>query len=728
MTRSETILWSIVRQWSRQGIRIRRQHPIPPYIVDFANIPSHLVIEIDGRSHAEREIQDQNRTQFLELHGWTVLRFDNEEVLKNLGQVASTIANHITNQGYLFTNNFDFELVPTSPDAQSQPRTRSGGMKRGDNFQSTSLTPSPDGEGKGWGDQPKEYQPRKITNPPSQGEGSRRERIQILSDLLTHPALEKIKLLTTITKFENQVYLVGGAIRDALLNLPQKNDFDLVTEQDAIELAELLHSADPDTISPPQIYPRFGTAMIHIAGVNIELITARRESYSPNSRKPSIRPATLADDALRRDFTINTLLLNLHTQKLLDPLGVALEDLQNHIIRTPLDPLQTFSDDPLRMLRAIRFKHHLGFIYPQTMVYPIGGHIPPTPLGESLPRTRSGGKAWGDKIQNTSPTPSPDGEGQGWRDTHSEYVSEKEHSIYDLASTIRAAAPRLAIISQERIRDEFTKILLGPNPDFALQDLLELGLLHTWASELEAMVGVEQGQWHYADVWTHTLHVVKNVSTISFPFTSVPPPSLGEDSGGGKTYSPKLEIHLAALLHDIAKPITKSTDSQGQIRFFNHENIGADLAYELCLRWRYSQDTATAVRLLVKNHMRLTGIKKLTLPATRRIIRDLGPQLDNWLILINADANALKSGVRHLDLSELKTKIQELKTQEPQSSYDSPLTGQEIMTIAKIPPGPEVGELKDHLANLVIEGKIPLNDKQKAKRALQTILRNRPKS
>ncbi|ARU40404.1 hypothetical protein CCB80_04310 [Armatimonadetes bacterium Uphvl-Ar1] len=265
------------------------------------------------------------------------------------------------------------------------------------------------------------------------------------------------------------------------------------------------------------------------------------------------------------------------------------------------------------------------------------------------------------------------------------------------------------------------------------------------------MVDVDQGQWHYADVWTHTLHVVKNVSTISFPYASVPPPPLGEDlgggkihespiqnfvpppptgedSGGGKTNSPNLEILLGALLHDIAKPITKSIDSNGQIRFFNHENIGADLAYELCLRWRYSQDTATAVRLLVKNHMRLTGIKKLSIPATRRIIRDLGSQLDSWLTLIDADAKALKSGVRRLDLSELKEKIQELKTQEPQSTYDSPLTGQEIMAIAKIPPGPQVGILKEQLANLVIDGKILLNDKSKAKKALQTILRNRPKS
>lgn len=195
-----------------------------------------------------------------------------------------------------------------------------------------------------------------------------------------------------------------------------------------------------------------------------------------------------------------------------------------------------------------------------------------------------------------------------------------------------------------------------------------------------------------------------------------------------KSSSQELELLLAALLHDIAKPITQSIDSNGQIRFFNHENIGADLAYELCLRWRYSQDTATAVRLLVKNHMRLTGIKKLTIPATRRIIRDLGPQLNDWLTLVDADANALKSGVRRLDLSELKSKIQELQTQEPQSNYNSPLTGQEIMTIAKIPPGPQVGILKEQLANLVIEGKIPLNDKSKAKKALQTILRNRPKS
>lgn len=172
-------------------------------------------------------------------------------------------------------------------------------------------------------------------------------------------ALERIAEATRGTKWEGHLYAVGGCVRDALMGLPEGNDFDIVTEESSEELAKFLYASGVSSISPV-IYARFGTALVRVGGANVEIVTARHESYNPQSRKPDVEPATLLDDARRRDFTINTLLHNLHTGELLDPLGTGLQDLKNRVLRTPLDPDATFNDDPLRMLRAVRFRWRLG--------------------------------------------------------------------------------------------------------------------------------------------------------------------------------------------------------------------------------------------------------------------------------------------------------------------------------------------------------------------------------
>jgi poly(A) polymerase len=172
-------------------------------------------------------------------------------------------------------------------------------------------------------------------------------------------ALEKIAEATRGTKWEGRLFAVGGCVRDALMGLPEGNDFDIVTEGSAEELANFLYQEGVSSISPV-IYPRFGTALVHVGEANVEIVTARHESYSPGSRKPEVEPATLLEDARRRDFTVNTLLRNLHTGELLDPLGTGLHDLRDRILRTPADPDATFNDDPLRMLRAVRFRWRLG--------------------------------------------------------------------------------------------------------------------------------------------------------------------------------------------------------------------------------------------------------------------------------------------------------------------------------------------------------------------------------
>ncbi len=177
-------------------------------------------------------------------------------------------------------------------------------------------------------------------------------------------AMALLRAATAGTKYEGRLYLVGGALRDRYLHVPHGADLDLVLEGDAVELARMLFGKGLSS-HYPVLYPRFGTAMIHLVidrcGVDVELVTARSESYHPDSRKPDVRQGTLKQDIFRRDFTINTLAENLHTSELLDITGRAFQDLDARIIRTPVDPQVTFFDDPLRMLRAVRLAARFHF-------------------------------------------------------------------------------------------------------------------------------------------------------------------------------------------------------------------------------------------------------------------------------------------------------------------------------------------------------------------------------
>ncbi|MGQ9486757.1 MAG: CCA tRNA nucleotidyltransferase [Armatimonadota bacterium] len=272
-----------------------------------------------------------------------------------------------------------------------------------------------------------------------------------MSNLLT--AIDTLREATRGTPWEGRLYLVGGIVRDELLKRPLPPDVDIVTEADALQLARWLH-AQGLTDHLPVTYPRFGTAMVHIRGIPFELVTARRESYSADSRKPvQVKPATLREDAFRRDFTVNALMRNLHTGELLDLTGMGLSDLQRGLLRTPLDPMVTFEEDPLRALRAVRFAAQLDFaIEPNTF----------------------------ESIQKT--------------------------------------AHRLAIISKERIRDELTKLLQAPHAVKGLRLLLDTGLLEQFAPELAQMRGVTQNEYHLCDVWEHTLvalsHLPQDASLV----------------------------------------------------------------------------------------------------------------------------------------------------------------------------------------------------------------------
>lgn len=462
----------------------------------------------------------------------------------------------------------------------------------------------------------------------------------------TEDILEALRGATQGTEYEGRLFLVGGFVRDRVMGLPaDTDDIDLVLEGDALALAEFFYERGVARFHPV-VYPRFGTAMIVVGEGedrrDVELVTARVESYAPDSRKPDqVKPGTLADDARRRDFTINTLLQNLHTGEISDPLGRAYADLEARIIRTPTDPLVTLKDDPLRMLRGVRFASRFGFtIEPFTW----------KGIRQSVTRLNDVGT-------------------DGTR-----------------------------VISWERIRDEFCKTLMTARPAQGLELLREGGLLAQFATELMAMVGVTQNEFHAYPVWDHTLVALENL-----------PPDAS------------LTLRLATLLHDVGKPPTKGLNEEGRVSFYGHADVGAELARKFMQRLKFSNDEIAAVTRLVAQHMRIGEYKPAwTDAAVRRLIRDLGPQLDDLFTIHRVDVSALAPG--HQDISragELRERMEAVRREQDIAALTSPLDGGEIMRLLGVSAGRRVGEAKEFLTNEVVEGRLAPDDKEGAARLLR---------
>ena len=456
----------------------------------------------------------------------------------------------------------------------------------------------------------------------------------------TETVLDTLRAATRGTEYDGRLFLVGGFVRDQVMGLPSPgDDIDLVLEGDALALAKFLRArraADHE----PVVYPRFGTAMVVVEGRDVELVTARVESYAPDSRKPDVvEPGTLLEDAKRRDFTINTLLQSLHTGEITDPLGRAYADLGARIIRTPTDPLLTFQDDPLRMLRAVRFAARFGFtIEPFT-----------------------------------------------WK-------------------AIRQSAERLAIISGERIRDEFCKTLMTARPTLGLELLRDSGLLAQFAPELMEMVGVTQNEFHTYPVWDHTLVALD----------SLPPDA-------------SLTLRLATLFHDVGKPSTKGVGEDGRVHFYSHQEVGAEMTRRWMNRLKFSNDEISAVTRLVAQHMRIGEYRPAwTDAAVRRLMRDLGPQLDDLFEIHRVDVSALAPG--HTDISraaELRARMRPIQEAQDISTLTSPLDGQELMARLGLPPGRRLGEVKEYLTGEVVEGRLAPDDKAGAERLARELVARR---
>jgi poly(A) polymerase len=452
-------------------------------------------------------------------------------------------------------------------------------------------------------------------------------------------ALEALRNAAKAEPYYGRLWIVGGWVRDKLLGTPGSKDIDIVLESDSAQLAQYLY--DQGAVDHfPVVYSRFGVAMVSIGGVNIELVTARQESYAEDSRKPdAIAPATLLDDAKRRDFTINTLLENLHTSEIVDPLGMGRSDLASQIIRTPLNPNKTFIDDPLRMMRAVRFSSRLGF---------------------------SIEKKTADAIEKNSHRLKP------------------------------------PVVSIERTREEFLKILLSNRPAEGIELLRSFGLLRMFIPELEAMRGCIQNEYHCYDVWDHTLHVVQNLID--------------------NTPDASQNLRLAALFHDIAKPDTKSADEQGRVHFFGHQSVGAAITRKILSRLKMSGADISEVEALVANHMRIGEYDPnvWSNAAVRRFVRSVGNQVDALFDLHKADVGALSKDHQNMDRAHsMREKIDTLEQKQPSQSIVSPLTGIEIIEILGEASGPKIGRLKDLLVGLVIEGKLAQDDKAEAERIVR---------
>jgi len=407
-----------------------------------------------------------------------------------------------------------------------------------------------------------------------------------------------------------RAWIVGGYVRDVLLGRPHP-DIDVVVEDGkgfelARRFAQLAGAAEP------VVFERFGTAQVTLPGHLVEFVSARAESYVADSRKPDVRAATLDEDLRRRDFTVNTLLLDFDG-KVHDPLGHGRADLEARVLRTPAEPMQTFSDDPLRMLRAIRFAAQLDF------------ELAP----ELLPAMR--------KLKD------------------------------------RLASP---VVSVERVSDELRKMLVSERPGLALELLDEADLLEAILPEVAACKGVQQSGYHTHDVFGHTLLAVAGTPR-------------------------DVVVRFGALFHDVGKPATAGPDGT----FLGHDVVGAEMAAGALERLRFPQKEIDAVVLLVRLHLRpVFYSSEWTDGAVRRLARDAGPQLGRLMALARADIAA--SAYPHPEkLGELQSRLDQVLTERP-SRLAAPVDGEDIMRIRQIPPGPEVGRIKQRLSELVMDGVI----------------------
>jgi poly(A) polymerase len=440
---------------------------------------------------------------------------------------------------------------------------------------------------------------------------------------LDHPVLERLGALADEEGL--RAFVVGGYVRDRLLGL-EDQDLDIVVLGDGVRFAR--SAASKFGWGTVVTFDRFGTAMVPLEEGKIEFVGARKEHYHSDSRNPEVTAGTLDEDLRRRDFTINAMALVLnaeHRGELLDPLG-GRRDLEARILRTPLDPERTFEDDPLRIMRAIRFASQLEF--------------------------------------------------------------DIEHRTLQAVRTMK---DRLAIVAQERISEEFFKVLKARRPSIGLRLLFETGILQMVFPEIAQMAGVDQRRdHHHKDVFLHTCTVVDNISQATSD----------------------VWLRFVALVHDIAKPRTKVFREGQGWTFHGHEELGARMMRKIFQRMRLPFEHLPYVEKLVRLHLRPMVLVDdiVTDSAVRRLVFEAGNDIDDLMKLCRADItsknpNLVARYLRNYDV--VMQKIREVEEKDRLRNWQPPVKGDEIMAVLGLEPGRQIGLLKKAIEEAVLDGRIP---------------------
>lgn len=452
----------------------------------------------------------------------------------------------------------------------------------------------------------------------------------LIKDIINqNKRLAKISKVISELSDETQInaFLVGGCVRDLMLNpLAESIDVDIMVEGDGIDFAEKLARK----INVPKIVPfkKFATAKIPFKEYEIEVASARLEKYDESSRSPSeVVMSNIEDDLLRRDFTINAMAVSLNKEnfgEFFDPFN-GMEDLSNKILRTPLDSDTTFSDDPLRMMRAAYFASKLSLNIDSSCL---------------------------ESIKNN--------------------------------------AERITIVSQERKTNELLKILGTKKPSIGLNILQEAGLMEFVFPEIAVMYGLDQSnEYHHKDIFYHTLEVVDNAAQLS----------------------DKLDLRLAALVHDIAKPKTRRLSKSKGYTFYGHDDVGARMLKGISSHMKFSNSTRDYIAKLTALHLRPISLAKkdVTDSAIRRLIVDAGEEIDDLMKLCRADITTKnpKNITKYLgNFDRVEKRMNEVIEIDKLKAFQSPVRGDEIMKMFDLGPGKEVGKIKTMVEDAIINGEI----------------------